>query len=150
APFESFDEKGAYRSWCSEGRDTLGKQGAPSSKPGEPAVATAKPGDVAKTDKTAIEEKKEVDKPAEEKKGRKERRGEEGGRINRRRVNPVFAMLDVGKSLDIVISRTGGPVKPEKILVLTTPFEGTEAQKAYMDKENINPSILTVPLVAKS
>ncbi|PIO52887.1 MSP domain protein, partial [Teladorsagia circumcincta] len=37
------------------------------------------------------------------------------------KVNPVFAMLDVGKSLDIVISRTGGPVKPEKILVLTTP-----------------------------
>ncbi|KAK6044723.1 hypothetical protein COOONC_17772 [Cooperia oncophora] len=65
------------------------------------------------------------------------------------KVNPVFAMIEAGKTIDIVISRTGGPVKPEKILVLTLPFDGTDPQKAYADKDNVHPAILTVPLVAK-
>ncbi|KAK6047929.1 hypothetical protein COOONC_14566 [Cooperia oncophora] len=43
------------------------KKGSPAAKPGEAAVATAKP-DTVKTDKTAIEDKKEAEKPSEEKK----------------------------------------------------------------------------------
>ncbi|VDO29508.1 unnamed protein product [Haemonchus placei] len=66
------------------------------------------------------------------------------------KVNPVFAMIDVGKTIDLVLSRSDGPVKPEKILVLTTPFEGDNAQKAYANKDKVNPHTITVPLVAKT
>nr|CDJ81382.1 Major sperm protein domain containing protein [Haemonchus contortus] len=66
------------------------------------------------------------------------------------KVNPVFAMIDVGKTIDLVLSRSDGPVKLEKILVLTTPFEGDNAQKAYANKDKVNPHTITVPLVAKT
>ncbi|XGW06191.1 hypothetical protein V3C99_016478 [Haemonchus contortus] len=65
------------------------------------------------------------------------------------RVNPVFAMIDVGKTINVVVFRSDGPVKPEKLLVLTTPFEGDSAKKAFANKDKINARIFTVPLVAK-
>ncbi|EYC04898.1 hypothetical protein Y032_0085g1852 [Ancylostoma ceylanicum] len=64
------------------------------------------------------------------------------------KVNPVFAMIELGKTLDIVVTRKNGPLKTEKLLILTTPFEGTEAEKAYEDKELI-PACATVPMVPK-
>ncbi|KAL6743920.1 hypothetical protein Aduo_016905 [Ancylostoma duodenale] len=64
------------------------------------------------------------------------------------KVNPVFAMIEVGKTLDIVVTRKNGPLKTEKLLILTTPFEGSEAEKAYEDKELI-PACAPVPMVPK-
>ncbi|EPB78182.1 MSP domain protein, partial [Ancylostoma ceylanicum] len=37
------------------------------------------------------------------------------------KVNPVFAMIELGKTLDIVVTRKNGPLKTEKLLILTTP-----------------------------
>lgn len=37
------------------------------------------------------------------------------------RVNPVFAMIEPGKTLDVVVTRKAGPLKTEKLLILTTP-----------------------------
>ncbi|RCN52926.1 MSP domain protein, partial [Ancylostoma caninum] len=64
------------------------------------------------------------------------------------KVNPVFGMIEVGKTLDIVVTRKNGPLKTEKLLILTTPFDGDEAEKAYEDKELI-PACATVPMVPK-
>ncbi|KJH45583.1 hypothetical protein DICVIV_08353 [Dictyocaulus viviparus] len=64
------------------------------------------------------------------------------------KVNPVFALIEPGKSLDIAVTRTGGPIKPEKLHVLTTPFDGDTAEKAYENKE-IVPCVAVVQMVGK-
>ncbi|WKY12492.1 hypothetical protein Q1695_003796 [Nippostrongylus brasiliensis] len=64
------------------------------------------------------------------------------------KVNPVFAMIDKGKTIDITIMKSPGVLKAEKIQVLTMACDGTDAQKAYAAKD-INPAIATIPMVAK-
>ncbi|WKY12488.1 hypothetical protein Q1695_003795 [Nippostrongylus brasiliensis] len=67
---------------------------------------------------------------------------------NMYKVNPVYTIVDKGKTVDIVISRSGGPVKPEKLEVLTTPTDGADAKQAFNAKD-VSPSLVPVPLVAK-
>ncbi|KHJ91380.1 hypothetical protein OESDEN_08756 [Oesophagostomum dentatum] len=57
-------------------------------------------------------------------------------------------MIEPGKTLDIVVTRKLGELKAEKLLVLTTPFDGDEPKKAYEDKE-LSPACATVPMVAQ-
>uniref|UniRef100_A0A7I5ED35 tRNA-binding domain-containing protein n=1 Tax=Haemonchus contortus TaxID=6289 RepID=A0A7I5ED35_HAECO len=88
-------------------------------------------------------------------KGRKEEKKEkkdEGKKDDKKEEEKkeVFAMLEVGKTLDVVISREGGPVKPKKLVILTTPHNGIDAQKVYADKDKVNPITQVDPLVAET
>ncbi|XGW06194.1 hypothetical protein V3C99_016480 [Haemonchus contortus] len=99
-----------------------------------------------------MKKRKRKKRKRKERKEEKKEKKDEGKKDDKKEEEKkeVFAMLEVGKTLDVVISREGGPVKPEKLVILTTPYDGVDVQKVYADKDRVNLTIQVVPLVAKT
>ncbi|CAJ0596386.1 unnamed protein product [Cylicocyclus nassatus] len=65
------------------------------------------------------------------------------------RVNPVFGILGPGAKTTVEITRQGGPVKEDKIVVnyAQAPTDATDAQVAYRTAETIGN--ITIPIFVK-
>ncbi|KAL6743924.1 hypothetical protein Aduo_016909 [Ancylostoma duodenale] len=65
------------------------------------------------------------------------------------RVEPVFANIEPGKSLDVAIIRSAGAVKEDKVLILLTQNKADEDLEKLFKKPDVKITTTTIPQTAK-
>ncbi|RCN52928.1 MSP domain protein, partial [Ancylostoma caninum] len=65
------------------------------------------------------------------------------------RVEPVFANIEAGKSLDVAIFRSAGAVKEDKVLILLTQNKADEDLEKLFKKPDVKITTTTIPQTAK-
>ncbi|VDL83283.1 unnamed protein product [Nippostrongylus brasiliensis] len=64
------------------------------------------------------------------------------------RINPVFATIERGKSVLVIVRKSAGAVTVEKIQVLTKPTDDNDPQKAFA-KKDVEPLIRDIVMGPK-
>ncbi|WKY12491.1 hypothetical protein Q1695_003796 [Nippostrongylus brasiliensis] len=64
------------------------------------------------------------------------------------KINPVFATIERGKSVLVIVRKSAGAVTVEKIQVLTKPTDDNDPQKAFA-KKDVEPLIRDIVMGPK-